>query len=436
MAAGDTGEARAARKAWNRRVQELADVLAPALREGRYAAAGETVAAFYAELRDPADLNALIRRPRIPRPELAALFATIAADRSLEPPLRFALLAEVAGGHGQWQKVRQVAREAAAVRLDTLHLAVRRTFAERELSDLAAAVETGEAAHALAEREAPGSALAAGLAAHVAETRALKDRVYWRTEPLAHVRSEAGALERVGLFVKTCARDAERLKFLFASIDKFCEGFSQLVIVSDAGFVPADLPTSLPVALAYEVVPALDWAPAHRAGYWHQQGVKMTWFRYTNCDAVVVLDSDVVVTAPMTPATFIEDGAPVMGRARWEDLVGPNAMWKLSADYAVGAPASHAYMLRPGTILTRKASSAFSAYCETHFGVDAMDMFLVDPQGIKMSEFEMFGAYLGQVEDHGYRLTELAGAPQPIKKFQSVLELTAKQRAEIDAIIA
>lgn len=433
--ADDGGTAKAERRARNRRVQELADVLAPALRQGRYAEAGEIVATFYAELADPADLNALIRRPRIPRPELARLYETIAAA-GLEPVLRRQLLAEVAGGHGQWQKVRQVAMEAEAAGEGTLHLAIRRTFAERELSNLAEAVATGEAAERLAEAETPGGPLATGLAAHVAETEALRARVYWRTEPLVQVHSEAGPLHRVGLFVKTCARDAERLKFLFASIDKYCEGFAQLVIVSDTGFVPDELPTTLPVAVAYETVPSLAWSPDHRTGYWHQQGVKMTWFRYTNCDAVVVLDSDVVVTGPMTPATFIDNGAPIMGRARWDELIGPNAMWKLSADYILGAQASHAYMLRPGTVLTAKASRAFSAYCEAHFGVDAMDLFLVDPHGIKMSEFEMFGAYLGQVEDHGYRLTELKGAPQPIKKFQSVLELTAKQRAEIDTIIA
>ncbi|UOM34915.1 DUF6492 family protein [Acuticoccus sp. I52.16.1] len=331
-----------------------------------------------------------------------------------------------------------------------LEILSRRFLSAREVAERA--IADGAVSPALWARHAAnecklgevGTALEAarnaGDAALIAEIERVQRKVYWRTAPVpARVESDAGPLERIGLFIKTFPGDAEQLAYLLRSIDKYCRGFSQLVIVSDEGFEPGPLPTSLPVSVAYERVPQLEWCkPRRRSGYWFQQGVKLTWPRYCNCDAVITLDSDVVVTGEMTPRSFLRDGAPMVPHRPWGALKTPHPgpVWKLSADYLLGAPTTRQHMVWPGAILTRKATTALDDYIRAHLGTDAMDVFLRDPEGLRLSEFEFFGTFVTHVESHGYVGVPFHENRPPIRKFQSTEPLTEAHLAEIAAILA
>lgn len=366
-------------------------------------------------------------------------------DEAAPPAARLRLLCELLAFVHDRPRLREVAGAAPQEAL-TPHVLYRWAIAEVELGEPARAL--GLLDRALACASAHGSASAAPaapaagadlaplLTAERRRVEALRDRVYWCAEAPALAHTPAPPLSRFALFVKTFERDAERFDYLVRSIDAHCTGFSEMVVVSDAGFRPARLPRSLPVRFFEETVPALDWPSNRRPGYWYQQALKMRWTRYSDCDAAAILDSDVVVVAPFTPADLLQGGAPLMARVRWDDpRMARAGVWKLSSHYIVGRPTLYKYMLKPVTTFTRTASAAFSAYCEATFGHEAGDMFLVDPHGIFMSEFEMFGSYVGEIDRHGYALVAPEAWTPPIRKYQSAAPLSDKARAEIEAAL-
>lgn len=105
------------------------------------------------------------------------------------------------------------------------------------------------------------------------------------------------------IFIKTCNHDVPYHKYCIQSIDKFCTGFRDTVVVNNE----------------------------HPRGYLHQQAVKMHADGYTDADLILVTDSDTLFNQPVTPESFMRDGKPIWIHTPWtpEMLAHPGtATWK------------------------------------------------------------------------------------------------------------
>jgi hypothetical protein len=236
------------------------------------------------------------------------------------------------------------------------------------------------------------------------------------------------------LFLKTYAADVGRLPYLFRSIDKYARGFEELVIVTDDGCDVGPLPISLPTVIHDLPAPTISHSLERGIGYWWQQAIKMTWPAFSRCSAALILDSDHLITAEMTPESFWSDGAPISARRPW-NRSDDGRFWKLGADYFIGCSTENSYMCEPGALLTRAATDGFGSYMKTEFGVGAREFFISKNHGIACSEFELFGAYLQYVDRHGYTFKEQGESINPIRQFQSVNNLSAAQKAAIETIL-
>jgi hypothetical protein len=310
--------------------------------------------------------------------------------------------------------------------LDHLRLAT----VHRELGDLAGATASLRAAAPLA-----GDALAPSIAAEIAAIGRLAEALY-RREPRRARASSPAPVRSVAIVLKTFARDAERLPYLFRSIDRFCRGYAELVVVTDPGFTPVALPGRLPVRVLERPVPEPRGPLPAPVGYLWQQAVKMTWTALSDADAAVIVDSDAFFTRPHDPSAFFDGPNPLAVRERWDALTHDGAIWKLAADLCVGHETDHAHMLSPTPVLTRQATEGFAAHVRAEFGLDPRDLFLTNLSNIRLSEFEMFGAFLSHVDDCGYRFLPAGSFAAPSAKIQSVVPLTPAHRLRLERLLA
>lgn len=110
-----------------------------------------------------------------------------------------------------------------------------------------------------------------------------------------------------GIIIRTYEADAERLGFCLASIKRYCEGFSDVVVVCQekaAGVIG-------PVVAAAGIG-RMAFCPAYENDYLGQQITKLRATDYLTTDYIFHVDSDCVFFARFTPDAYFVDGRPVM----------------------------------------------------------------------------------------------------------------------------
>lgn len=269
----------------------------------------------------------------------------------------------------------------------------------------------------------------------------------------------------VDLFIKTFPADHQWLPYLFRSITKFCRGFRQVILVAEgskdvlSAQLEGALRTSIPVKAFFikEIEEDPEYKKAGRVGlgYQHQKAIKLMWPGFTDADAVVQVDSDMVFNRPTTPDSFrTDDGDPVWLRKEWADSRADEwKMWGRGVEwFSRGQPAIWNYMIRPGFYLTREATNAFSAYLNRELALkDPIELFtsLSIPH---LSVYNTFGLFLhhfasrfpfsgAQTEDQrhhfGYRLltAEEFNKPCPLLQYWSWGGIKPEHRAQIERIL-
>lgn len=170
------------------------------------------------------------------------------------------------------------------------------------------------------------------------------------------------------IFIKTCRHDADYHRHCLASIDKFCTGFRQTVVIDGE----------------------------HPKGYLHQQVVKLHADTYTDADFVLTLDSDTMFTVPVTPETFLRDGKPVWLHTPWtpEMLAHPgvSAWRKCMADFARKEPPSE-FMRRHPFCIPRWLLKDLQNWCRFSHG-KTLESYVMDAQAF--SEFNVLGHHAWQ----------------------------------------
>lgn len=164
------------------------------------------------------------------------------------------------------------------------------------------------------------------------------------------------------IFIKTYSRDHEYLKYCLASIEKFCTGFRQVVIVDSE----------------------------HPQGYLDQQVQKLSAHYRTDADFILFTDSDTLFTQPVTPDTFMVDGKPIWIHTPWTPELRAAVPWFEPMRKFAGEDTPSEFMRRQGFMVPRQALEALQLFCWAKHKCPLEDYIM----GEKIfSEYNSLGAY-------------------------------------------
>jgi hypothetical protein len=197
------------------------------------------------------------------------------------------------------------------------------------------------------------------------------------------------------IFIKTYHRDFVWLQYCLKSIKKFASGFRNIVIVSDNDGHGIPKESLLPNCKVFYVNKPLKRfaTPTPQLGYLWQQYIKLTWYNYTDAETILVLDSDEMLTVPVTPESFKRDNKFVWYYREWSKA-GSAIFWKKSTDFIHGLDTKYEAMCVTGFILQKETTLALTNHlCSKHGVNNLWDMFMKYNMETA-SEYNIFGSFV------------------------------------------
>lgn len=194
------------------------------------------------------------------------------------------------------------------------------------------------------------------------------------------------------IFIKTCLKDLEWLRYSLLSIAKWGSGFSEIVIVADEDCRGLAL---LPSWVNYSI----NYVPVPHNGYIQQQAIKLVADKYCWSDYILFVDSDCVFFRPFTPDSFMRDGKPVLLKTRYGNIGGAEA-WKAITESVVGWEVEFEYMRRLPLTYRRDTFKKFRERFPTLISM------LAAMQTRDFSEFNAIGAFIEKEDSEGYYIVD------------------------------
>lgn len=225
------------------------------------------------------------------------------------------------------------------------------------------------------------------------------------------------------IFIKTCRKDFEWLRYCLRSIFIYGRDFEEVVVVcdesgrSDIEYVNTDGVT-------------VHFVPDHRNGYIHQQVVKLLADTYCRSDRILFVDCDCVFFAPFCPGDFLRGSKPMLLKTRYGDL-GGGECWKPITEHYLGGTVEFEYMRRMPLIFDRRTlESLRTAYPSLLGQLDK----LTDRQ---FSEFNALGAFAERTHPELYTIIDTADEipPKFAEQFWSWGGITPEIRTKIEAML-
>lgn len=228
------------------------------------------------------------------------------------------------------------------------------------------------------------------------------------------------------IFIKTCLKDLQWLRYSLQSIIKFSKGFNEFVIVADddcMGYCEE----------FYNQCPCMftiRYAPKHPNGYIHQQAVKLIADTYCSSEHILFVDSDVVFFKPFSPYSFMQNGKPVLLKTKYGNLGGGEA-WKAITESVVGWDVDYEYMRRLPLMYRSDTFQKFrDRFPELLPKLDTMET-------REFSEFNAIGAFIEKEASEGYAIVDTEDwLPEAVaKQFWSWGGITPEIKKEMEEMI-
>jgi len=210
------------------------------------------------------------------------------------------------------------------------------------------------------------------------------------------------------IFIKTFPKDHVWLKYLLPSIEKYADGFKDVIIVSDAGTeIPPEYLSSIkkiPVRTHYIPVPTPTTEYPKivmGVGYLWQQYIKLNWFKLCDSDSVMVLDSDEMLCNPLTPDQLKHDGKWIWTYRSWKEAEDA-ICWKQPTDHILGKNTHYEAMCVTGFVLTRTATiKLLNHICQTH-SISNLWELVTKKQMHNFSEYNAYGSFILMINHPDY----------------------------------
>jgi len=205
----------------------------------------------------------------------------------------------------------------------------------------------------------------------------------------------------IDILIPTYHADFKWAEYCLKSVRKFATGFRNVIIVSDndGHIVPESITNVMPATVLYKDMPKkMPPKLAHRPGYLWQQVLKLQWMDYTDADAILILDSDEMLAAPITPSDFRD----AHGRWRWIyrswEFAEGAKMWKAPTAEVLGFEPDYEAMCVAGFVFERNTTYKFIEYLKKLHGAATLwDVFFKYPMTL-FSEYNAYGSYVNKVD--------------------------------------
>ena len=223
----------------------------------------------------------------------------------------------------------------------------------------------------------------------------------------------------VDIFIRTYHADLKWLEHALRSIQMHVTGYRQIIVA-----IPnAKLLSHLTVEKVVEVEDLAD-------GYIGQQLTKMEAWKYTDADAVVFWDSDVIACEPVDVSEWMKDGKPLIYKTRYSEIEAP---WKPITEKAVGFEVEWEYMRRMPLLYRNETLRNCCEYMEGLHGKSVKDYLKLVPHR-SFSEFNVMGAFAERYESDGYVFQDTSAVELPKNKVRQFWSWSGLNDADMNEI--
>ena len=206
----------------------------------------------------------------------------------------------------------------------------------------------------------------------------------------------------IDILIVTYVKDFMWAEYCIKSINKFAKGFRNVIVVTDddGNKLPESMTSIMPINVVYKKQPDV-YPPRlnHRPGYFWQQYLKLNWMEYTDADAVLVIDSDEMLTKEISPSDFRD----AHGRWRWFyrnwEYADAANMWKVPTTEVLKFEPEFEAMCCSLFIFERNTTYRLIEYLKQVHGASSLwDVFFRYDMTL-FSEFNMFGSYINKFDN-------------------------------------
>lgn len=231
------------------------------------------------------------------------------------------------------------------------------------------------------------------------------------------------------IFIRSFIKDYEFLFYCLRSIHKFASGFSEIIIA-----VPEGQQGPLSHLTAETVITVHDGQP----GYLAQMDSKLHADLHTKSEFILHCDSDVYLTRPITPQTFMEGDKARWLMTPWSECHDARKAWFGVMATCLRECPTHDFMRRNTIMVPRWAYGAFREFIQQEHGV-TLTHYVMNRPAHEFSEYDCLGFYLWlhHRDKIAWHDTSVMGVP-PANEIQhwSYGGLTPEIRQEMEAALA
>jgi hypothetical protein len=203
----------------------------------------------------------------------------------------------------------------------------------------------------------------------------------------------------IDIFIKTYPKDHLFLEFTIPSIEKFVQGYRNIIIISD-DITDLNIKSLYPdrIKIIEEKLPDIEkseykesWWMISSLGYLWQQVVKCNWDKYSDADYVFIIDSECPVNDifNLQSETFYE-GKPIWFYCSWKDAGGA-VIWKKCIDDLFNIDSKYETMNVPGFLVSRKLILELREYIKCNKNMSLEQYFLSSK--FPVSEYNLMGNF-------------------------------------------
>lgn len=220
--------------------------------------------------------------------------------------------------------------------------------------------------------------------------------------------------ESADIVTVSCARHSRWLHYALLSIDKYCAGFRQVVIITPEHEVEAIKEACKDIKYPIVLAIGQEYGDGH---HW-QMSRKVHADQCSDADWILISDSDWLFTKLTTPESFMRDGKPIHLMQRYDHPeiahghAGGPVPWRGITERDCGWPVEHEMMRRPGFLYPRWFFKECQNHLEKRHGVSAEQWIMyraypIPPAHRRFCEFNVLNAYAYKMHPDKFYFLEI-----------------------------
>ncbi|MEM9549060.1 MAG: DUF6492 family protein [Bacteroidota bacterium] len=230
------------------------------------------------------------------------------------------------------------------------------------------------------------------------------------------------------IFIRSYFKDFEWLEYCLKSIDIFCSGYRNIIVV-----VPEQSLARIKKCKSPFSNCQIKICENFEDDYMGQQVTKLYADSFSDADFICHVDSDCIFRNPFDIKEWISKNKIAINYAPYSKMNRPkNYHWKVCTDTFLDLDTANEFMLRDPYIYPRWVYPEFRNYCNSKYKVDLYE-FIIKCRPRAFSEYNTMGAFLYHYfyNDFIWNDLTLEKNTSPCKNFWSYGGITPSIKSEI-----